>query len=131
MSTRMALAAALMLAVSPLNAAEVCTPERRKELQVELDGIEALRKMGIGGLSLNAMRGACTMLRSVEGPFVWLAEPAMRRALALLKSQGYDLGEIDLHVFSSICKNIHYYVDDFAVGQRERQVLEELKQCPV
>ncbi len=106
-----------------------CTEAQKKEIQVELDGIDAIRKIGIGGVSLNALRGVCTPIRSVEGSLLWIAEPIIRKALELLKTQGFDLTNVDLHVISNICKNLHHYTDEFAVGKRERELKERLTQC--
>lgn len=108
--------------------ATTCTEEARKKIQVELDGIEALRKVGIAGISLNALRGVCTPIRSVEGSVRWITEPVIKKALELLKSQGYDFGD-DVHIFASVCENLHYYTDEFAVGKRERELKEKIAGC--
>lgn len=108
--------------------APTCTEEARKRIQVELDGIEALRKVGIAGISLNALRGVCTTVRSVEGSMSWITEPVIRRALELLKSQGFDFGD-DVHIIASVCQHLHEYTDDFAVGRRERELRDKLAQC--
>ena len=114
----------------PAASASECTEADKKKIQVELNGIEALRKVGFAGISLNSLRGACTVVRSVEGTFMSLAEPVIRKALEVLKDQGgIDLTDADLHVISSICENLHHYTDEFAVGRRERELKERLAQC--
>ena len=110
--------------------AQQCTDDEKKKIQVELDGIEALRKVGIAGVSLNSLRGVCTAVHSVEGTFMSIAEPVIRKALEVLKNQGgIDLADADLRVISSICANLHFYTDEFAVGRRERELKEKLAQC--
>jgi hypothetical protein len=105
-----------------------CTDVDRQKIQVELDGIEALRKHGIAGVSLNALCGVCTAVRSVEGSMSWITEPVIKSALELLKSQGYDFGD-DTHILASLCTNVHEYTDEFAVGKRERELKEKLARC--
>jgi len=108
--------------------APVCTEADKKKIQVELDGIEALRKVGIAGISLNALHGVCTTVRSVEGSMTWITEPIIKKVLELLKSQGLDFGD-DIHIMASLCANLHHYTDEFAVGKRERELKEKLAQC--
>ncbi len=107
-----------------------CTEDKKKEIRVELEGIEALRKVGIGGVSLNALRGICTTVRSTEGAVLWIAEPIIRKGLEVTRDlTGIDFTGFDLHVLSRICVNIHHYTDEFAVGRRERELREKLGRC--
>ena len=122
----LACAVILLALVTPASA---CSDAEKKRIQVELDGIEALRKVGIAGISLNALRGVCVPVRSLEGSVKWIIEPVIKKAIELLKDQGIDLGDVDVHVFSAICENVHYYTDEFAVGRRERELKEKLAQC--
>ncbi len=108
----------------PLEAQEKprCTPERIRELQVELDGIAAMRRMG----GLDFARGICTVVRSAENLVGRFGGNILSYIDSILKQRGID---VPPNVVSDLCKGIHQFADDLAVGKREQEIKDELSAC--
>jgi len=113
----------LFLVVVPARAQQgpVCTPERIAELETELEGIRELRKMGLA-----QFRGACTVIQSMEKYASQFGGPILEWTDAALKRLNINM---PANAFSGFCKHVHKFVDDVAVGERERVVKEELQKC--
>ena len=120
----LACAVILLALVTPASA---CSDAEKKRIQVELDGIEALRKVGIAGISLNALRGVCVPVRSLEGSVKWIIEPVIKKAIELLKDQGIDLGDVDVHV-SAVVKGKAAGVDNLAFVHLDQLALSQKRQ---
>lgn len=119
---RSGICAAIILVHSVALAQPACTPERIREINVELDGIAAMRRMG----GLDFARGVCTVVRSTEDFIGRFGGDSLAAIDRLLKNMGVT---VPPNIISGLCKTIHLYVDDFAVGKRERELREELATC--
>ena len=78
----------------------------------------------MGGL--NAARGACTVILSIERFTVTWGGSVIDAIEAQLKRIGVT---VPANAVSTLCKNIHHFADDFVVGKREKELRDELALC--